>query len=340
MNAGGPLSTVLDDATLAWLLEPENPSVRYHTLTRLLHLPSDDPDVRQAQAAIMTTGLVPRILAGQNNDGSWDNPDRYYTAKYTGTVWTLIVLAEFAADPAHPQIQRACDFILEHARCPESGGFAYQMSQRTGTGLPSSVIPCLTGNMVASLIQLGQHGDTRIQAAIDWITTWQRADDGDAPALPDTYYKRFPQCFGRHSCHMGVAKAMKALAAIPPERRSAAVSAKLDEFAEYFLRHHLYKKSHDLDAVSRPGWLRLGFPLMYQTDILELAGIFASLGIRDNRLRDALGIIAGKRGPDGRWCLETTCNGKMQVRIEQKGKPSKWITLRALDALGTLARIV
>ncbi len=73
---------------------------------------------------------------------------------------------------------------------------------------------------------------------------------------------------------------------------------------------------------------------MYQTDILELAGIITSLGIRDPRLEDALAIIAGKRGADGRWRLENTFNGKMLVEIEAKGQASKWITLKALDLMG------
>jgi hypothetical protein len=34
-----------------WLLEPENPSVRFRTLTDLLGAPQDDPDVQKARAA-------------------------------------------------------------------------------------------------------------------------------------------------------------------------------------------------------------------------------------------------------------------------------------------------
>jgi len=33
------------------------------------------------------------------------------------------------------------------------------------------------------------------------------------------------------------------------------------------------------------------------------------------------------------WLLEATFNGRFQVNIEQKGKPSKWVTLNALRAL-------
>jgi hypothetical protein len=321
----------LSDPVVDWLLEPTDPSVRYHTLTTLLGQSPDEPAVLAARRAVMAGGLVPKILAGQNADGSWSDPARFYRDKYTGTVWTLLILAELAADPDDPRLRSACEFILANSQNPESGGFSCDRSAKTGAGLASYVIPCLTGNMVYSLIRLGYLDDPRLQRAINWITTWQRADDGAAAIPKNAVYDRFEMCWGRHSCHMGVAKAFKALAAIPPARRSPAAAAKLGEIGEYFLLHHLYKKSHNLAEISRPGWLNFGFPLMYQTDILELLGIFAGLGQWDDRLQDALGVVTGKRQANGQWNLENSFNGKMQVRIEQKGKPSKWITLRALQ---------
>ena len=132
---------------------------------------------------------------------------------------------------------------------------------------------------------------------------------------------------------MGVAKCLKALAAIPEEERSPEVRSKIGEFAEYYLKHHLYKKSHDPDQVSKPGWMKLGFPLMYQTDVLELLLIFSALGIRDERLEEARELVRSKRGADGKWRLENSYNGRTLVSIEAKGKPSKWITLRALEVL-------
>ncbi|NCC75106.1 MAG: nitrogen fixation protein NifH [Clostridia bacterium] len=329
-----------DQLVLDWLLEEDNPSVRYFTLRDLVGPDLASAQIHQARQAIMQSGPVPAILGKQNPDGSWDLPEKFYASKYQGTVWTLLVLAELAADPADERIQRACEFILNHSRDPDSGGFSYQMSVRTGEGLPSGIIPCLTGNMVYSLIQLGYLDDPRVQMALHWIITRQRADDGETSPPSDPYYKRYTNCFGRHSCHMGVAKALKALAAVPEAKRTPEISAKIDELADYFLKHQLYRKSHDLSQMAKPGWLRLGFPLMYNTDILELLGIFTSLGRYDARLDDALAVLASKQQPDGRWLLENTFNGKMQVRIEQKGKPSKWITLKAWEVLRAFSSLV
>ena len=56
---------------------------------------------------------------------------------------------------------------------------------------------------------------------------------------------------------MGVVKALKALAEIPVERRSGEVKKTIEAGAEYMPVHHIYKQSHNLAKVSKPG-----FPLM------------------------------------------------------------------------------
>lgn len=320
-------------AVLDWLLEEENPSVRYFTMTGLLEKKEDDADVRKAGEAIMKTGPVPQLLAMQNDDGSWGEPAAFYDDKYRGTVWTLLLLAELGADPGDARVRKACEFILSHSR-HEDGGFSVKESKATHTGLKSTVIPCLTGNIAWSLMRLGYKDDPRTADAISWIVRHQRADDGIERVPEEETEKRlFSACFGRHTCHMGAAKALKALAAVPPEKRNPEIQKKTDELAEYFLIHHIYKKSHSLREISRPGWLKLSFPLMYQTDLLELLLIFTNLGVKDPRLDDAVSVLLEKRGPDGKWLLESSVNGKMNVQIEKKGLPSKWITLRAMKVL-------
>ena len=99
------------------------------------------------------------------------------------------------------------------------------------------------------------------------------------------------------------------------------------------LIHHIHKRSHDLSRVSKSGWLRFGFPLMYQTDVLEILGLLTALGYRDERMQEAVDLVLSKQDDDGRWILESTFNGRFQINIEQKGKPSKWITLNPLRVL-------
>ncbi|XHH07579.1 MAG: nitrogen fixation protein NifH [Candidatus Bathyarchaeia archaeon] len=316
-----------------WLLEEDNPSVKYFTLTTLLDKPQTDVEVQKAKKAIMTTGVVPKILAKQNSDGTWETPGTFYTAKYKGTSWQLIILAELGADPEDQRIQKACEFILKNSQHLESHGFSMATAATTGGGRQSGVIPCLTGNMVWSLIRLGYLNDSRVQAAVNWITTYQRFDDAVEVAPKGWPYDKFEPCWGKHTCHMGVVKALKALTEIPKEQRTEQVKETIANGAEYMLKHHIFKQSHNLNKVSKPGWLHFGFPLMYQDDALEVLGILTKLGYRDQRMQEAVDLVVSKQANLGRWRLESTFNGRFQTNIERKGEDSKWITLKALQAL-------
>jgi len=272
-------------------------------------------------------------LAKQNDNGYWEAPEKFYTAKYRGTAWQLIILAEFGADRKDNRVKSACKFILEHSQDRESGGFSMWPSAKMGGGRNSGVLPCLTGNMVWSLIRLGFLGDPRVKSGIKWITKYQRFDDGEAFPPKIWPYSKATSCFGKHSCHMGVVKSLKALTEIPVENRSKDVIDSIERGVEYLLKHHIHKRSHELSKVSKPGWLRFGFPLMYQTDVLEILGILTSLGCKDPRMQEAVDLVISKQDEKGRWNLESTFNGRFQTTIEQKGNSSKWVTLNALRAL-------
>jgi len=316
-----------------WLLEEGNPSVRYFTLTDILERSERDPEVKETRREIMKIGVVPKILSKQKNAGNWEAPENFYIrSKYKGTVWQLIILAELGADGKDQRIRKACEFILENSQDRANGGFSYLRAE-TGGGWHNGVLPCLTGNMVWSLIRFGYLEDPRVQRGINWIATYQRFDDRIEEAAKGWPYDKRKGCWGKHSCHMGVVKALKALAEIPVNKRSEDVNDTIGKGVEYMLEHHIYKRSHDLSRVSKPSWLRFGFPLMWQTDVLEISGILTKLGLKEERMQEAVDLVVSKQDDHGRWKLESTFNGRFQVNIEQKGKPSKWITLNALRVL-------
>jgi hypothetical protein len=325
-----------------WLLEKNNPSVRYFALTELLDQPENDTAVKQAKEEIMRVGVVPKILNKMAEPIYWENAKKFYTDKYRGLVWQLIVLAGLGVGggvngPEDELIRKACEFLLENSQDRESGGFSINASAKSGGGRHSEVIPCLTGNLVWSLIRLGYLEDAnaraRIQRGVDWLATYQRFDDGNGEAPQGWPYDKYEICWGKHTCHMGVVKALKALAEIPAPQRSQAVQATIEKGAEYLLIHHIHKKSHDLNRVSRPGWLHFGFPLMYQTDVLEILEIMTKLGYRDPRMEEAIAKVIAKQDLQGRWLMENTFNGRLLVNIEAKDQPSKWLTLKALKVL-------
>ncbi|HPW00267.1 MAG TPA: nitrogen fixation protein NifH, partial [Oscillospiraceae bacterium] len=145
---------------------------------------------------------------------------------------------------------------------------------------------------------------------------------------------RFEMCWGRHTCLMGVVKALKGLSAVPPEKRTGEIDDTIDKAAEFLLLHHIYRRSHNLSKTSKPGWLKFGFPLMYQTDILEILDILTELGIKDGRMEEAVSLVTAKQDDMGRWRAENTYNSdRLLLPIGRKGEQSKWITLRAMRVL-------
>jgi hypothetical protein len=315
-----------------WLLEEENPSVRYFALKELLGKKEKNSDVIEARMKIMESAPVTKILGKQEAGGHWGPLNDFYVrAKYKGTVWSFLLLAELGADGEDERIRKAAEFIFTWSQDRQSGGFSYMGTDKNG-GRHSGVLPCLTGNMVFSMLRFGYRDDPRVIDALDHIAKCQRFDDGKKP--PDEWpYNKYDDCYGKHTCHMGAAKALKALAEVPEDKRTKEMKDTLNEGVEYFLIHHIYKRSHDLKRVSKPGWLRFGFPLMYQTDVLELLDILTGLGYRDPRMQDALNLVVEKQDKHGKWLMQNSMNGRMAASIERKGKPSKWITLRALKVL-------
>jgi hypothetical protein len=318
---------------IEWLLEPDNPSVRYFTQTRLLGMPETHKGVRQARRTIMQTGLVPELLARQCPGGFWDRADRFYHAKYRGTVWQIMILAEHAASPADPHVKQACEFILGKSQDRTSGGFAMHEAVRTSGGRPLEVIPCLTGNMTWSLLRLGYAQDPRTKRAIYWLTRFLRFDDGESSPPEDFPYNHWEMCYGRHSCLMGIVKGLKALSELPAGERPSAVRRCVRDCVEFLLRHHVFKRSHNLKRQAKPGWRRFGFPRMWGSDVLEVLTILSRLGIRDSRMQEAIDLVASRQNPDGRWTMDDSLNDRFLVPVEALGRPSKWITLTALYCL-------
>ena len=79
--------------------------------------------------------------------------------------------------------------------------------------------------------------------------------------------------------------------------------------------------------------MRFSFPLSYNSDLLEVLLLVGEAnGCRDEVVESGLEILRSKRGVDGMWKLVGGLNGKMHANLDRKGKPSPWITYRALLA--------
>jgi len=61
----------------------------------------------------------------------------------------------------------------------------------------------------------------------------------------------------------------------------------------------------------------------------------------DERVAEAIDLVASKRDDDGRWPLEVRYPGVMPVETDEgEGRPSRWNTLRALRVLDWYSAIL
>ncbi len=320
-----------------WLLEDSTPAVRAAALVRLEGLPALAPEVLAARDLAMRVDPIKSILQAQDPAGWWVKPGPGYAPKYSGTVWNFMFLEQLGADPENEQIRAAAEYVLQ-ATSTTAGGLGCSGSHIERPPPPSSVLHCLNGNLLRTLIRFGYFDDPRVKAAVEWearaitglgMGRWYKSRTS-GPGFECGVNEGRP-------CAWGAVKAMRGLAAIPPRRRTALVRRSLEVGVEFLFSRDPSVADYPMpEADTRPSklWFKLGFPSGYAADVLQVLEVLAELGHgRDARLRPALSWLQSQQDEEGRWSNRQAYARKTTVDIESQGKPSKWVTLRACAVL-------
>lgn len=297
---------------LPWLLEPANPSARYLTLRHLLDSGEQDSQVTEARAAISAWPPVQEILALMDPVSFWGRADKPFYGGAVGTHASLNLLAELGHSRT-PQLEAACENLFEHGQ-HKSGGFTYD-------GAPSRIFLCYTGKAISTLLHFGYRGDPRLERALDYLAARSATPDG----LTCTYADG-------GECQWGITKALGGFATLPAADRTPDRMRAVEVLADAVL-------DYEFDFAGRDvRWLNFGFPLDYQSDLAELCDALARLDYGpDPRFENLLSLVLTAQTSDGRWLKRY---GTRAFKVEEKGQPSKWVTIRALRALKQTHRAV
>ncbi len=338
--------TVHEDV-LHWLLEPGNPPVRFLTLTWLLGRTDADPEVRSTRDRIHDYSLTRAILDHPNALPLED--ERPYW-KYDGLYWQLILLGQFLADGTDRRIAPAVEFVLEHRHWVQKRRWQ-----------------CLTANLLGALMRLGYADHPIVIEETEALA--QRILDEDGIDCSEMNSSLLTRCFmalpklllcfvevppDRRSPAVtnaidrvasdllakdvfvylpGNRKAWSEVVARRPKRAELPNGQRVKDWVARRREEFLADGGLGEPRAKR-GWLKFGFPLHYNSDILEALTALARAGTpSDPRLDRALGVVREKRTADGHWNLDRSMNGKTIVDVEALGAPSKWLTVRALYVL-------
>jgi len=193
------------------------------------------------------------------------------------------------------------------------------------------------------------YDDPRLKSAYDWMARTVTGD-GISPKeekeAPVRYYayKCGPvfACGVNNQlpCAWGGCKVMMAFGKLPANKRTPLIKKAIKQGVEFFFSVDPATAEYPnrLGGKTSRNWWKFGFPVFYISDILQIAEALTGLGYgNDKRLAHTLQIIREKQDESGRWSLEFDYPGKTWLDFGVKKKPNKWVTLRALRVLKTIA---
>jgi hypothetical protein len=300
-----------------WLLESD-PAIRWQAMRDVVDEPTEA--IAAERGRVATEGWGARLLARQHPDGHWG--DDLANPEWV-THWVLVLLREMGLDPASEAARRAVTRVRDHITW-------HWWDKRFFEG---EVEPCINGRVLAVGAYFGE--DTRLLA--ERLLGEQMADGG--------WNCEQENGSTRGSFHSTI----NVLEGLLEHERAAGADARVtaarERGQEYLLERRLLRRSSTGELID-PVFSQLGYPQGYHYDVLRgLDYLRAAGGPAGERTREALDVVASKRGPDGRWqledrhdvagdmCLSPVVTELLDDMGEAAGQPSRWITLRAMRVL-------
>src|SRR5947209_12996361 len=313
-RAGGRSVTVVD-----WLLDSD-PSVRWQGMRDLTDAPPDE--VAAERARVATEGAGARLVALQAPDGRWGGAA--WNRGWDSTMHVLSLLREMGLDPASDEARRAVGLVRDRVTWQGCG----PQEADDNPFCAGEVEPCINGQVAAS----GAYFGLDVQRIVDRLLGEQLADGGWNCEAPNGSMR---SSFNTTIC------VLEAL--LEHERagggRTAVTGARL-RGQENLLERRLFRRRSTGEVIERDrkgaaAWTRFAFPTWWHYDVLRGLEYLRSAGVTpDERVAEAIELVASKRDGDGRWPLETRHPGRMPVETDEgEGRPSRWNTLRALRVL-------
>ena len=306
-------------SVINWLLEAENPSVRYRTLTEILGIPKADPTARQARTAILSYQPVQKIFAKMHPDGYWLNRGVGAGVAYAGSSSTHFVLAylsELGLDREDERVARAAKryLSLQAPDKPDPKPWEIPPDYRNHQS-------CLYAYNLRTFIRLGYRDDQRVQERVNVLLNDRRFDNG-------YLCERLSFDEKTKSCIRGSVKALMAFSELPEYWQHDRCIALVNYFLD---RQVIYKKGKPGELI-RGEVVSADFPFTWTATLLKTLYALSRMGYGNHpALKDAWQHLESKRDAEGHFRLDRSRLGIFNAG--PNGQPNKWVTLYACLAL-------
>jgi hypothetical protein len=302
-----------------WLLDSD-PSIRWQAMRDLTDAPRDE--VAAQRARVGREGAGAQLLALQATDGRWGGAA--WNRGWNSTMHVLLLLRELGLDPASAEARRAVSLVRDRVTwqgCgpPECDGNPF---------FAGEVEPCINGQVAASGAYFGQD----VRDIVARLLGEQLPEGG--------WNCEAPNGSTRSSFNTTICVLEALLEYERADGRTPEVTAARFRGQEYLLERRLLRRRSTGEVIERDrkggtAWTRFAFPTWWHYDVLRGLEYLRSAGVRsDERVVEAVELVASKRDGSGRWPLEIRYPGAMPVVIDAGvGQPSRWNTLRALRVL-------
>jgi hypothetical protein len=306
-------------SVIRWLLDSD-PSIRWQAMRDLTDAPHEE--VAAERARVATEGAGARLLALQGADGRWGGAA--WNRGWNSTMHVLMLLREMGLDPASDEARRAVGLVRDRVTWQACG----PQEADDNPFFAGEVEPCINGQVGAVGAYFGQD----VQGIIDRLLAEQLPDGGwNCEALNGSTRSSFNTTI----CVLKALLEHERAAGGSPEVIAARLRGQ-----DYLLERRLFRRRSTGEVIERDRkadavWTRFAFPTWWHYDVLRGLEYLRRAGVvPDERVAEAIDLVASKRDDDGRWPLEAHYPGKMPVEMDEgEGRPSRWNTLRALRVL-------
>lgn len=282
---------------------------------------------RRERARVEIDGWGARLLALQDEDGQWAGgaflPRGFPPAEWTdvGQPWTatsfvLSQLRELGLEPASASAVRTARLVGQNCRWDQGGQPFWD----------GETEECINGRLVAD----GAYFGVDVASVVARLVGDQLDDGGwNCERVNGSARSSFASTI---NVLEGLLEYERATGATPDSRRARRAGE------EYLLQRRLFRRLRAGEPADER-FLSFTHPNRWRYDVLRALDHFRSAaeledGGPDLRLAEAVEHVRARQTAEGWWLLDRTPRGRVWFDVDDGvGRPSRWLTLRALRVL-------